>query len=265
MVSHGAHAKREDLPPPSAPTPAVARARHRPGALVIVAGVVCLLLVLSGATYAALHSRLFSATTVLVTGEHHETARQVERAAGLESAPTMLSIDPASIALRVELAFPWVATASVSTSWPHTVSIHIVERTPVAVVAGKLGALDLVDVTGRRLGPARPGQSLPRIEYTAPQGDGSLPRDQVSGAAEPGLIVAASLPTAFAWQVSTIQVSPVGWVTLHLDQPVTFLLGPASNLRAKYEDVAAVIARTTLHAGDVVDVSVPQAMTVTGP
>ena len=88
---------------------------------------------------------------------------------------------------------------------------------------------------------------------------------QLSGAAEPGLIVAATLPVAFAWQVSVIQVSPVGWVALHLDTPITFLLGPASNLGAKYEDVAAVIARTTLHAGDVVDVSVPQAMTVTGP
>ena len=231
----------------------------------IVAGVVCLLLVLSGATYAALHSSLFSATTVLVTGEHHETARQIERAAGLETAPTMLSIDPATIELRVETAFPWIATATVTTSWPHTVVIHVVERQPVAAVAGLHGTFVLVDATGRRLGPARPGESLPRIEYTAPVGAGPVPRDQVSGAAEPGLIVAASLPVAFAWQVSTIQVSAVGWVSLHLDTPITFLLGPASNLRAKYEDVAAVIARTTLHAGDVIDVSVPQAMTVTGP
>jgi len=43
------------------------------------------------------------------------------------------------------------------------------------------------------------------------------------------------------------------------------VLGPASDLSQKYEDVASVIARTTLHVGDVVDVSVPQAMTVSGP
>jgi len=62
-----------------------------------------------------------------------------------------------------------------------------------------------------------------------------------------------------------VQVNRVGWVTLHLDTPVSFVLGPASDLSQKYEDVASVIARTTLHIGDVVDVSVPQAMTVTGP
>jgi hypothetical protein len=145
------------------------------------------------------------------------------------------------------------------------VSIHVVERRPVAVVAGSHGALILVDVTGRRLGPERPNESLSRIEYKAPTSGGPVPHDQVSGAAEPGLLVAATLPPAFAWQVSVIQVSPVGWVSLHLGTPITFLLGPANNLGAKYEDVAAVIARTTLHAGDVVDVSVPQAMTVTGP
>ena len=53
-------------------------------------------------------------------------------------------------------------------------------------------------------------------------------------------------------------------MTLHLATPVSFVLGPASDLGAKYEDVASVIAHTTLHVGDVVDVSVPQAMTVTG-
>jgi hypothetical protein len=52
---------------------------------------------------------------------------------------------------------------------------------------------------------------------------------------------------------------------LELSSPVSFVLGPADQLGAKYEDVASVIASTTMHAGDVIDVSVPQAMTVTGP
>jgi cell division protein FtsQ len=270
-TARGAHARRD------APAPARTRGdarkpvsdapgpRRRHGARVIVAGVLCLVVVLSGATYAALHSRLFSATTVLVTGEHHETARQIERAAGLASAPPLLSIDPTAIALRVEAAFPWIATASVSTSWPHTVAIHVVERRPVAAVAGAHGALVLVDGTGRRLGPEPANETPPRTEFKATTGGAPTPRDRTSAAAQPGLLVAATLPPAFAWQVSVIQVSTVGWVSLHLDTPITFLLGPASDLGAKYEDVAAVIARTTLHAGDVVDVSVPQAMTVTGP
>ena len=46
-------------------------------------------------------------------------------------------------------------------------------------------------------------------------------------------------------------------MTLTLTTPVTVDLGPASQLGAKYEDVAAVLAGATLHAGDVIDVSVP--------
>ena len=265
MPAHATHARRDTAPPRRPATPIDERVPRRRSALVIAIGVLCLLVVLSGATYAALHSRLFSATSVLVTGEHHETARQVARASGLAGAPPMLSVDPSAITLRIESAFPWIATAKVTANWPHTVSIHVTERRPVAVIAGARGTSVLVDMTGRRLGPERPTQSLPRLEFKAVASTGPSSPGQVSGAAEPGLLVAATLPVAFAWQVSAIQVSPVGWVSLHLDTPITFLLGPASNLGAKYEDIAAVIARTTLHAGDVVDVSVPQAMTVTGP
>jgi hypothetical protein len=65
--------------------------------------------------------------------------------------------------------------------------------------------------------------------------------------------------------VADVQVAADGWVTLQLDSPVSFVLGPANDLYQKYEDVASVIARATLHVGDVVDVSVPQALTVSGP
>ena len=37
----------------------------------------------------------------------------------------------------------------------------------------------------------------------------------------------------------------------------------ADRLRAKFSDIAAIIAGTSLHAGDVIDVSVPQASTIT--
>jgi cell division protein FtsQ len=228
----------------------------------IVVGVV---VGLGAAGYAALHSRLLAATTVSVTGERHESAHQVLDASGLAQAPSMLSVDPGLVAARVERTFPWVATATVVKHWPHTVSIAVTERTAVAEVPGPRATMVLVDVTGRRLGPAAPGEVLPHLEYAAAPGAPSASPAALSSAAVPGLLVAATLPPAFKSQVAVVQVNAAGWVTLHLTTPVSFVLGPASNLGAKYEDVAAVIARTTLHVGDVVDVSVPQAMTVTGP
>jgi cell division protein FtsQ len=252
-----AHAPRA----PAAPH----RRRHRRRWLVATSITMAVLVGLSAAGYAALHSRLLAASTVAVTGEHHETARQVVDASGLASAPSMLSVDPGLVAARVERTFPWVASATVTKHWPHTVSIAVTERRAVAEVLGPHGAEVLVDVTGRRLGPAAPSEVLPRLEYAPSPGEPSTSTTALSAAAVPGLLVAATLPPAFAAQVAVIQVNTSGWVTLHLTTPVSFVLGPASDLGAKYEDVAAVIARTTLHVGDVVDVSVPQAMTVTGP
>jgi len=255
-AAHAAHAPRA----PRAPKVRRRRRRWLVAATVTVGALVGV----SAAGYAALHSRLLAATTVIVTGERHETPHQLIDASGLASAPSMLSVDPGLIAARVERTFPWVASVTVTQHWPHTVSMAVTERKAVAEVLGAHGALVLVDVSGRRLGPAAPREVLPRLEYAPAPGEVAS-SSTLSTAAVPGLLVAATLPPAFATQVAVIQVSASGWVTLHLTTPVSFVLGPASDLGAKYEDVAAVIARTTLHVGDVVDVSVPQAMTVTGP
>jgi hypothetical protein len=47
--------------------------------------------------------------------------------------------------------------------------------------------------------------------------------------------------------------------------PVSFLLGPATNLNAKFVAIASVIAHGTLAPGDVVDVTVPDELAVTPP
>ncbi len=264
--AHALHAPRapQVTRAPKARRVAAPRPRRRRW-LVVTVVTLCVLVALSAAGYAALHSRLLAASTVNVTGERHETPRQVLDASGLAGAPSMLSVDPGLVALRIERTFPWVASVTVVKHWPHTVSIAVTERTAVAEVPGPRGSTVLVDVTGRRLGQAAPHEVLPRLEYAAAPGQPSASTTTLASAAVPGLLVAATLPPAFKSQVAVVQVNTSGWVTLHLTTPVSFVLGPASNLGAKYEDVAAVIARTTLHVGDVVDVSVPQAMTVTGP
>jgi cell division protein FtsQ len=266
--AHALHAPRAQQLARTAPSSTASPERHvrRPRRLVIgIAVTLVVLLGLSAAGYALLHSRLLAASTVNISGERHETPHQVLDASGLAGAPSMLSVDPGLVAQREERTFPWVASVTVVKHWPHTVSIAVSERTAVAEVPGPKGTTVLVDVTGRRLGPSAPNQVLPRLEYAAAPGEPAATPLTLANAAVPGLLVAATLPPAFKAQVAVIQVNTAGWVTLHLTTPVSFVLGPASNLGAKYEDVAAVIARTTLHVGDVVDVSVPQAMTVTGP
>ena len=63
--------------------------------------------------------------------------------------------------------------------------------------------------------------------------------------------------------MTAVTVEPAGWVQLSLTTPVVVDVGAPSELTAKYEDVSSILAGATLHNGDVIDVSVPDAPTVT--
>jgi hypothetical protein len=78
-----------------------------------------------------------------------------------------------------------------------------------------------------------------------------------------GLEVASTLPPSFKAQVTGVAIQPGGWVQLSMTTPILVNIGTASQLPSKYEDVSALLAGATLHAGDVIDVSVPDAPTVT--
>jgi hypothetical protein len=78
-----------------------------------------------------------------------------------------------------------------------------------------------------------------------------------------GLRVATTLPPSFAGQVTAVRIEPGGWVQLTMTTPVLVDIGSTAQLPAKYEDVSSILAGATLHNGDVIDVSVPDAPTVT--
>jgi hypothetical protein len=74
--------------------------------------------------------------------------------------------------------------------------------------------------------------------------------------------VASTLPASFAAQVTGVTVEAAGWVQLSMSTPIAVDIGSATELPAKYEDVSSILAGATLHNGDVIDVSVPDAPTV---
>ena len=53
-------------------------------------------------------------------------------------------------------------------------------------------------------------------------------------------------------------------MTFKMTTPVTFILGPATQLHAKFVAIASVIKNSTLRPGDVVDATVPGELAVTG-
>jgi cell division protein FtsQ len=209
-----------------------------------------------------LHSPVFGARAVTVTGNVHESATQVIDQAGLAGQPPLLDVDEGAVAARVE-QLPWVRTASVSVSWPDGVHIRVTEETPRFAVSEAGGRWATLSADGRVL-----AVSVAREDglllLTVPQPPG-VPGSVLPARDDAGLDVASTLPASFAAQVTGVTVEPAGWVQLSLTTPISVDIGTATQLTAKYEDVSSILAGATLHNGDVIDVSVPDAPTVTGP
>lgn len=213
-----------------------------------------------------LHSSLFSANVVTITGVGGQRRAAVLAVSGLGAHPPLIAVDPGATSDRVA-ALPWVRSARVERQWPDGVAVDVTVRHPVAVVPAPRnkapGGYVEVDPTGRVL---RAVQSTPAglVELRVPARPGAV-GTWLASSARPGLTVAASLPPALSGLVSAVEVQAHGQVVLQLTSPVVVQLGAAVQLHEKYEDAAALLAGASLQDGDVIDVSVPSAPVVSGP
>lgn len=229
--------------------------------LLVVSGCAAFVLLLVTG-WAILHLSVFRLHHLEISGNTHESRAVIESTAGLSGSPALIDLRAGTIEHQLQ-SLPWIKSASVSVVWPSTVKLVIHERTMAGAVKAPTGWA-IVDGNGRVL----------QRRQRQPAG---LPIVQLATASVPpvgsfyaynslqGFTVAGTLPVAFKDQVSLIVVHRTGTITLHLTSPVIIELGQATELSQKYEDIAAVIAGATLHAGDVLDVSVPQSSTISGP
>ena len=205
------------------------------------------------------HQPFLRVNHVLVHGLHHESVTAVLAASGLASHPPMIDVNAATIDRRLA-GFAWIRDVRLTRRWPDTVILQVEERVAVAVAFDAARQLQYVDESGRDLGPAPLHANLPTLRYVGATGSTWSFQRAGRGAA----YVASQLPPAFARQVSVISEAASGIVTLQMTTPVRFVLGPATNLEAKFVAIASVIAHSQLSPGDIVDVSVPGALAVTG-
>ena len=87
----------------------------------IIAGIALGVVALVVGGWFLLHTPLFSARSVTVTGNVHETAAQVVAQAGLAGQPPLLDVNTGAAAARLE-QLPWVRTATVHVSAGPTAS-----------------------------------------------------------------------------------------------------------------------------------------------
>lgn len=209
----------------------------------------------------ALHQSLFRVQHVTMTGEFHETTTQLLTATHLDAHPAMIDLSPSTIQNDLSI-YPWIGSISLTKRWPNTVQLAVHEIRAVAVAFDSRHVLRYVGSDGRALSPAPLTSNLPTLVTTpATLGAHEWP---YRGVASAGALVAGQLPIAFAAQVSQVIVDAQGNVTLQLTTPLRFYLGSSTNLNAKFIAVASAIAHATFAPGDVVDVTTPNELSVTG-
>ena len=221
---------------------------------------VVVVLVVGAVAWFVLHSALFGARVVTVAGAHAATpTAAILAAADLSSGTALISLDPGVVAARVA-RLPYVGSVQVVRRWPDGVRITVTQRTPCGQLQGPGSAWTVVDCTGRALvvQPTRQAGipllavTLRGAPLTPPAVGATLP-----AAAHPVVAVTAALPPAYSALVGSVTQSADGTVRVGLTDGLTIVMGTATQLRAKEEAAAAILAGGTLHAGAVIDVSAP--------
>lgn len=239
-----------DIPDGPPWPPLVDPARRRQVMPWAIAAGLALILGVGGVT--ASYGPWFRATTVTVGGEHRFSERRILRIAGVGPGTNLLHVDLARAERRLERN-RWIADASVSRDLPHGLSVTVVERTGIAVVGGG-SAVTLIAGDGTSLGRAGARTDvLPTIS----SGDGST--EPTAAVLRLGAGVVAALPRSLTPQVQGVDVGDDGSILLQMRSGVMVTYGDDRDLRAKGQDLEAVLRWASGHGSPVawVDVSVP--------
>ncbi|HEX7739846.1 MAG TPA: FtsQ-type POTRA domain-containing protein [Marmoricola sp.] len=207
----------------------------------IAIGALCAVLVVAG-LWAVFFSSLLAARSVKVDGVGLRLSSRVQHVARLPEGRPLARVDLGAIKARVE-TIASIESASVSRSWPHTVTITVVRRTPVAVVDRGAG-LQLLDRFGVVFGHVKHAGGRPLIKAASTTDSDAL---AAAGA------VAGSLPRSLAREVDYIELRTANDIELSMHNGQRVLWGSAAD-----SDQKAAVAKVLLHKKvDLVDVSVP--------
>lgn len=199
------------------------------------------------AVWVVVFSPLLGARSIVVRGADRQTAAQVQRAAGITQGTPLVRLDTGSIARRVE-QIPSIRSADVSTSFPSTVTITVVERRPVGWL--QIGSRDvLIDGTGAQFrSVSRRPAHLPLL--VLPPGSGTATTAAVAA-------VAAALPARLLPRIASVQALDPQAITLLLRGDHVVHWGSAADSAAKARILPVLLQQVHRHGGTQIDVSDP--------
>jgi cell division protein FtsQ len=244
--------RRVRRPPPAPPGEPEVDDDERPGPRPFVRRrwiALAMLVTVLGVGYLVIFTSTFGARSVNVAGARTIPADAVRAAAAIEPGTPLVRLDTDAVAARVG-KLPKVFSVQVSRSFPSTVEITIVERTPVAIVSSATN-VHLVDGTGldyEVVKQAPPG--LPELVVATVKPDDPSTRAAVS--------VLGAIPQQLRAQVASVTAKTPGSVQLVLADERMVKWGSAENSQRK----AAVLAPLLTRPGKIYDVATPEFPTV---
>ncbi|HWK26674.1 MAG TPA: FtsQ-type POTRA domain-containing protein [Solirubrobacter sp.] len=207
------------------------------------------MLALGGAGWMWLRdSDLVEVRNVTITGATASDAPEVK--AALESAALeMTTLNVRHDALRsVVASHPSVAAIDVATDFPHSMTIKVIERRPVATLAGN------VPVTGDGivLRGLSGDKDLPRLSVKDATVSSKLTDRRALGA----LTVAGAAPKALLERSGRVTIGPRG-VVFQMRNGPELVFGSATDARAKWAAAARVLAETSAAGATYLDLRIP--------
>ncbi len=198
-------------------------------------------------------SPLVSVEHVHVSGVHGAEADAIE-AALTGAARRMSTLDVHTGQLRAAVAsYPVVGDLQVHASFPHGLSIRVIEQPPVATLdAG--GAKTAVAANGMVLGAAHASSSLPTLSSAVQLTPGEHVREAVLLRE---LNVLGAAPAPLAKSVERAYSSSKG-LTLRMRGGLLAYFGDASRPHAKWASLARVLADASSAGASYIDVRLPE-------
>jgi cell division protein FtsQ len=198
-------------------------------------------------------SSLVAVEHVHISGVHGSEAIEI-RAALEDSARRMTTMDFNAGALRSALAsYAIVAGVQVRTSFPHTVSITVSERPPVAELVSA-GQRTAVAADGTVLGPALSSSSLPSVSGSVEPAPGARISEPAALAA---VTVLGAAPASLARFVARVYEGPEG-LTVAMRSGLLVYFGNDTRPHAKWLSLARVLVSPSSTGAMYVDVRLPE-------
>jgi cell division protein FtsQ len=198
-------------------------------------------------------SSLVAVRHVRVTGAHGPQARAIDAALS-SAAHGMTTLDVHAAVLRTAVvSYPVVRDLKISTSFPHGLSIQVIEQPAVAALTVS-GAKTAVAANGVALGPALASGSLPAVSGASLPAPGQRLKDTALLGA---LVVLGAAPPPLARQVTRAYSSSKG-LTLVMHSGLLAYFGDASRPHAKWLSLARVLADPRSAGASYVDVRLPE-------